>query len=62
MGLMSLISEQVTYLSLRQVEVDGYFVASQPRQIVVVRELRLQFPNLFLGEGRALLPGLAVHV
>lgn len=56
------VIQQVPYLSFREVEVDSYFVASQSGQIVVVCELWLQFPDLFFGEGCALLPGLAVHV
>lgn len=56
------VIQQVPYLSFREVEVDSYFVASQSGQIVVVCKLWLQFPDLFFGEGCALLPGLAVHV
>ena len=58
----SITLQAVTYLSFREVEVDGYFIASQPGQIVVVCELWLQLSDLFLGEGCALLPGFAVHV
>lgn len=50
------------YLAFGQVEVDGDLVASQPGQVVVVSELGLQFSDLLLGEGRALLPGLAAAV
>lgn len=56
------VIQQVPYLSFGEVEVDSYFVASQSGQIVVVCKLWLQFPDLFFGEGCALLPGLAVHV
>lgn len=50
------------YLAFGQVQVDGDFVASQPGQVVVVSELRLQFSDLLLGEGRALLPGFAAAI
>lgn len=51
-----------TYLSFGEVQVDGDLVAPQSGQVVVVGELGLQLSDLLLGEGRALLPGLAAHV
>lgn len=50
------------YLAFCQVEVDSDFVAPQSGQVVVVSELWLQFPDLLLGEGCALLPGFAAAV
>lgn len=50
------------YLALRQVQVDGDFVASQSGQVVVMSKLRLQFSDLLLGESCALLPGFAAAI
>lgn len=50
------------YLAFGQVQVDGDFVASQSSQVVVMSKLRLQFSDLLLGEGRALLPGFAAAI
>lgn len=50
------------YLSLCEVQVDGYLVAAEPGQVVMMGELCLQLLQLVLGERRALFPGLAAGV
>lgn len=50
------------YLPLGEVQVDGDLVAAEAGQVVVVGELRLQLPQLLLGERRALFAGLAAGV
>lgn len=50
------------YLSLREVQVDSDLIATQSGQVVMVGELRFQFPELLLGERCALFPRFAVRV
>ena len=45
----------VRYLSLGQVECDGDLVSAKPGQVIVRREVLLQFADLLLGERRSLL-------
>lgn len=48
-----------SHLPLGEVQVYSDLVSPQPGQVVVVSELRLQLPQLLLGERRPLLAGLA---
>lgn len=50
------------YLSLCEVQVDGYLVAAEPGQVVMMGELCFQLPQLVLGERCAFFPGLAAGV
>lgn len=57
-----MVGPAVLYLPLSEVQVDGDLVAAKPGQVVVVRKLRLQLPQLLLGEGCALFAGFAAGV
>lgn len=50
------------HLAFGEVQVHRDFVSPQPGQVVVMCKLRLQLPQLLLGEGRPLLASLAAAI